>query len=116
MKTAHKAIPRSALPIALLVTSTLWLVGTYQYYATTGFKPNWSATPLFWMLTVMVSPAICFAIGLILVDARKRSELSPLGWCALAAATLPGHRWDGASVMVSEGAVFNGWCRLLSFH
>ena len=72
-----------------LVTSTLWLVGTYQYYATTGFKPNWSATPLFWMLTVMVSPAICFAIGLILVDARKCSELSPLGWCALAAATLP---------------------------
>jgi 1,4-dihydroxy-2-naphthoate octaprenyltransferase len=41
------------------------------------------------MLIVMVTPAVCFAIGMILVDTRKHSRFSRLDWCALLAALFP---------------------------
>jgi hypothetical protein len=44
---------------------------------------------LVWMLIVMVVPAICFAIGMILLDARKRARFSRLDWCALLAGVFP---------------------------
>jgi hypothetical protein len=41
------------------------------------------------MLTVTLTPAICFAGGMILVDARRRCQLGKIEWWALAAALLP---------------------------
>jgi len=41
------------------------------------------------MLIVLVSPAISFAIGLILVDARKHSAFTRLEWVALITGLLP---------------------------
>jgi hypothetical protein len=64
-------------------------VGAWVYYATSGFKNDWSATPLFWMLIVTVTPAICFGMGIILVAGSKRSEFSRLEWCALVAGLFP---------------------------
>ncbi|HWX20545.1 MAG TPA: hypothetical protein VN578_11660 [Candidatus Binatia bacterium] len=85
----RKPISRSAFSIALLMGSALWLVGTWAYYATSAFRSDWSATPLFWMLIVVAAPAICFGIGMILVDTRKHSRFSPLVWCALLAGLFP---------------------------
>ncbi len=41
------------------------------------------------MLAVMVTPAVCFAGGMILVDARKHSRFTPIEWWALVAIFLP---------------------------
>ena len=41
------------------------------------------------MLIVMVTPAICFALGMILVDTRKRARFPRLDWCALLAGVFP---------------------------
>ncbi|MGH7971471.1 MAG: hypothetical protein ACREIC_22360 [Limisphaerales bacterium] len=51
--------------------------------------PQWSGTPLLWILIVMVTPAICFAGGMIVVDARRHSEFMLIDWWALAAIFLP---------------------------
>jgi len=82
-------ISKSVVSIGLLFGSAVWLAGVRVYYATSGLKSDWSATPLFWMLIVTVAPAICFSGVLILVDQERRSRLSPLDCCALAAASLP---------------------------
>jgi hypothetical protein len=79
----------SAVSIALLLCSAVWLVGACAYFATSAFKNHGLATPLSCMLIVMVTPAICFASGMILVDARKHSQFSRLEWCALGAAFFP---------------------------
>jgi hypothetical protein len=79
----------SAVSIALLICSAVWFAGALKCYATNAVKNNWSATPLSWMLIVMVTPAICFASGMILVDGRKRSRFSRLEWCALVAGFFP---------------------------
>src|SRR3569833_307801 len=94
MNTTHDPILRgrvstSALSIALIACSALWHLSACIYFATSGFRSDWSATPLLWMLTVPVTPAICFAGGLVLVDARKRCQLGKIEWWALAAALLP---------------------------
>ena len=60
-----------------------------EYFATSGFKVDWSATPLFWMLTVLVTPVICFAGCMILADQHKLRKLTLVEWWALAAAFLP---------------------------
>jgi hypothetical protein len=78
-----------AVSIALIICSGLWLASAFVYYVTSSFKSDWSTTPLLWMLTVMLTPAICFSGVLILSDARKRSQSSRLEWCALAVAILP---------------------------
>ncbi|HTI70279.1 MAG TPA: hypothetical protein VMF06_09945 [Candidatus Limnocylindria bacterium] len=75
--------------MALLAFSGLWLVAACEYHATSGFKPDWSATPLFWMLTVVLSPAICFAGSMILADQRRHTRFGLLEWWALTAAFLP---------------------------
>jgi hypothetical protein len=79
----------SALAIVLLLCSVAWLVSAGAYYATNGFKNDWSATCLLWMLTVMVTPAISFAIGIMIWGTRQHSRLSWLEVTALAAAALP---------------------------
>ena len=85
----HKRVSPSALSVALLICSVVWVAGAGVWYATSGFKNDWSATPLFWMLILMVTPATCFSIVLILVDTGKHSRLSRLDRCALAAAFVP---------------------------
>ena len=95
MKTTHNItrnqIPTSMLSIALITCSGLWLAAACEYYATSGFKIDWSATPLLWMLTVVLTPAICFAGCMIVVDKRrnKRQQFTPMELWALAAAFLP---------------------------
>ena len=94
MNTTQDTIVRgrvstSALSIALIAFSALWHLSACIYFATSGFRTDWSATPLLWMLTVTLTPAICFAGGMILVDARKHRQLGMIEWWALAAALLP---------------------------
>jgi hypothetical protein len=89
----------AALSVALLICSSVWLAGAGVWYATSAFKSDWSATPLFWMLILMVTPAICFSIVLILSDTRKHRRFSRLDWCALVAGFFP----------VTLGTVFAGW-------
>jgi hypothetical protein len=86
---ARNRVSPAAVSIALLILSAVWLVGACAYYATSASKNDWSATPLAWMLIVMVTPATCFASGMILVEARKHSRFSRLDWCALVAAFFP---------------------------
>jgi hypothetical protein len=85
----RNGVSSSALPIGLLLCSAAWLVSAGAYYATSGFRNDWSATPLFCMLTVMVTPAISFAISMMIWGARQHSRFSPLESYALAAAVLP---------------------------
>ena len=92
MSTTHilrNRVSTSALSIALISCSGLWHASACVYFATSGFRADWSATPLFWMLTVMVTPAICFAGGMILVDGRKHSQFSLTEWWGLTAIFLP---------------------------
>jgi hypothetical protein len=93
MSTVHSVVrdrvSLSAVSIALLICSAVWFVGACVYYAASAFKNDWSATPLFWMLILMVAPVICFSSGMILVNARKHSRFSQLEWCALVAAFFP---------------------------
>lgn len=95
MKTTHNIvrnqISTSVLSIALITCSGLWLAAACEYYATSGLRVDWSATPLLWMLTVVLTPAICFVGCMILVDKRKhkQQQFTPMEWWALAAAFLP---------------------------
>jgi hypothetical protein len=93
MSTTHNfpkhRVSTSAISIALLICSGLWLVAACEYNATSGFKADWSATPLLWMLTVVLTPAICFAGSMILVDQRKQRPFGLIEWWALMAAFLP---------------------------
>jgi hypothetical protein len=93
MSTIHalvrNRISLSAVSIALLICSAVWFASACAYYATSAFKNDWSATPLPWILIMMVTPAVSFGTGMILVDARKHSQFSLLEWCALAAGFFP---------------------------
>ncbi len=95
MKTTHNIIRNqistSALSMALITCSALWLAAACEYYATSGLRVDWSATPLLWMLTVVLTPAICFVGVMILVDKRrhKQKPFTLMEWWALAAAFLP---------------------------
>jgi hypothetical protein len=85
----RKRVSTSALSIALIICSGLWQVSACIYYSTNGLRDDWSATPLLWMLAVVVTPAVCFTGGLILVDARKDSRFTVIEWWALVAIFLP---------------------------
>jgi len=94
MSTIHdirrNQVSSAAISVALIACSGLWLVAVCEYYATSGFKADWSATPLFWMLAVLMTPTICFAGCMILVDLlRKRQAFTLMQRWALAAALLP---------------------------
>jgi len=82
-------VTTSAVSIVMIVCSILWHASACIYYATSGFRDDWSATPLLWMLTVIVTPAICFGGGMILVDARKHAPFTLMQWWALTAIFLP---------------------------
>ena len=86
---SKSCVSPSALAVALLICSGLWFASAGVYYATSAFKSDWSATPLYWMLLLMVTPAVCFSIGILLVDSRKHTRLTRLVWGALLAALLP---------------------------
>ena len=87
----HNQVSRAALSVALIICSGIWLAAASEYYATSGLNVDWSATPLFWMLAVVITPAICFAICMILAELRKRTrrQFDLIEWWALAAAFLP---------------------------
>lgn len=82
-------VSRAAVSVALIVCSGMWLAAACEYFATSGFKVDWSATPLFWMLTVVVTPTICFAGCMILAEQRKLRRFTLVEWWALTAALLP---------------------------
>lgn len=86
---SRKRVSTQALSIALIICSGLWVVSACIYYSTSGFRGDWSATPLLWMLAVIATPAVCFAGGMILFDARKHSRFTVIEWWALAAIFLP---------------------------
>ena len=65
-KTVSNQVSNEALSVALIFCSGLWLAAACEYYATSGLKTDWSATPLLWMLAVAITPAICFAGCMIL--------------------------------------------------
>ncbi len=87
--TGKQAVPASALSITLLGFSALWLAAACEYFATTGLKVDWSATPLPWMLAVVLTPALCFACGLILADQHRRRPPALVERWAMVAAFLP---------------------------
>lgn len=93
MSTTHDVlrhdISRAALSVALIVCSGLWLVAACEYFATSGLQVDWSATPMFWMLTVVVTPAVCFAGCIMLAELRRRREFTMIEWWALASAFIP---------------------------
>jgi len=108
-RVADSRISPFALSVVLFVDSVLWLVSTVACYATSFSKDGWSGTPLIWMLAVMVTPSICFAFGVLLVDTRQQSRLSRFDWRALAAAFLPvtlGSFFAVLAVKVIFGASF----------
>jgi hypothetical protein len=86
---SRSCVSTSTLSLALIICSGLWLASACAYYATSAFQADWSATPLVWMLTLLVTPAVCFSIGIILIDTRKHSRFSGLVWSALLSALLP---------------------------
>ena len=91
MITTHNVLRnRVSRPVSvtLIVCSGLWLAAACEYYATSRLKVDWSATPLLWMLTVEIAPAI-FAGCMILVEQRKQQPFGLIEWWALAAAFLP---------------------------
>lgn len=96
-------ISSRSLSFALLICSGLWLVSACIYGFNSGFRADWSATSLLWVLTAMVTPSICFSIGLILVDQRKRSPLPRFGWFALMTALPPITVGTLLSVLAAEG-------------
>ena len=77
------------LSLALIALSVVWHVSACAYFATSGLKADWSGTPQLWTLVAAVAPAVCFAGGMILVDARKRCQFGPVQWWALVALFLP---------------------------
>jgi hypothetical protein len=85
----HARVSPLALSVALLICSGVWLVSACACYATSASKDGWTGTPLFWMLTLMVTPSICFTIGVMLVDSRQQLRLSWFDWCSLLAAFFP---------------------------
>jgi hypothetical protein len=103
MSRAHELIrygvSRSALSVALLVCSAAWFVGSYSCYKTIAFKGDWSATPIFWLLILLMTPAICFATCIVLVGAHRHSGFSRFDWSALLAAFFP----------VTLGTLLAGW-------
>lgn len=82
-------VATSAVSIAMITCSVLWHASACIYYATSGFRDDWSATPLLWILSTIVTPAICFGGGMILVDSRKHASFALMEWWALAAIFLP---------------------------
>ncbi len=72
-----------------MICSGLWLASVCEYYITSALKSDWSATPLFWVQILMITPAVCFAICIVLVETRKQARFSRLVWWALATALLP---------------------------
>ncbi|MDQ2686593.1 MAG: hypothetical protein M3Y28_01870 [Armatimonadota bacterium] len=86
---AEAPIPSQALSGALLVCSAAWLAAACVYAATSAFKNDWSATPSFWMLLVMVTPPVCFTFGGLLLKTRPRAQFSWVDRFALAAAFFP---------------------------
>jgi hypothetical protein len=99
----RQRVSTAALALALIICAGLWLASAGVYYATSGFSGEWSATPLWWLLTALVTPAMCFAGGLMLVAARKPAQFSRLEWCGLAAIFLPVTVGTGLALWAVKG-------------
>lgn len=82
-------ISPSALSVALLICSLVWLLGIGVCSATGGYQHDWRGAPLWGMLILLLTPSLCFALGFVLANARHPARLSGLEKCALIAALLP---------------------------
>ena len=82
-------VPQWTLSVALLIGSVIWLAAACVCSAPGAFKDHWAATPLFWMLILMVTPSVCFSIAVVLANTRQHRSLPWFDRCALAAAFLP---------------------------
>ncbi len=78
-----------ALSLALLMCSAAWFLAAFVYCSTTGFIPDWSSTPLVWMLLLMIAPPVCFSLVLLLVNTYRQAPVPRFCRCALLAAALP---------------------------
>jgi len=84
-----KPVSSLVLSMALILGSIVWLCCAGVGYVTGTIQNDWSAIPLLLMLTLMVTPAVCFSIVLVLLDRRRRLGFSRLDRWALAAACVP---------------------------
>ena len=93
MKTIHGVIRRrvspSAISIALIICSAIWLVGACEWSVTSASKHDWTVAPLFCMLVIMVTPAVCFSFSAVLLNAQQHSRISRLDRSALVTAVFP---------------------------
>ena len=105
MQTIHSVMRNRVSPLALsvplLACSAIWFAGAGMSYATTTHTNDWSATPMFWMLILLVIPPTCFSLGTALVNTRRQTQLSRFDWCALAAACVPVTIGSVLAVMVA---------------
>jgi len=85
----RKEVNATGVPVAVVTCSSLWLASACEYYATSGLRLDWSATPLPWTLAAVITPAICFGGCMILLDWRRRREPTLIERWALGAAFLP---------------------------
>jgi hypothetical protein len=88
-RVIRKEVSVTNVAVAIVSCSTLWMASACEYYATSGLRLDWSATPLPWTLTAVVTPAICFGGCILLLDWRRRREPTLIEWWALSAAFLP---------------------------
>jgi hypothetical protein len=82
-------ISPAAFSAVLLVGSVVWLVGAWGWYSAGGLPPDARGTSTASPLILLLTPSICFAFGVALVNARQRGRLSAFDRCALGAACLP---------------------------
>ena len=82
-------ISPSALSVALVVCSFVWLFGVWRCHATAGSQKDWRGAPILWLLILMLTPAICFALAVVLANARQPARFSRWDTCALLAALFP---------------------------
>lgn len=95
----RKEISPTALSIALLIGSLVWLAAASEWYVTGGFKSDASVAALPLMMLLLIVPSICFSIMLVLVDRWKRPGHTRLDTCALAAGIFP----------ITLGTLLAGW-------
>ncbi len=81
----HQVSPQ-AISIALLIFSAVWFAGAGAWFVQSDSKDGWSATPLLWMLILMITPVPCLIGVIALIRARQGTRLTGLDRSALVAA------------------------------
>lgn len=74
-KLLHSRIAPVTLPAILLVCSVLLGAGSYVLWHSES-KDGWSATPLFWLLTLAMTLLLCIAGDVALIVGRRESKVT----------------------------------------